>query len=92
MGQDLPCRNMVALECVEALEDVDELKHLIELHRNYTSSTVAADLLRNWDKMLPQFVKVMPTDYKRVLEQRKKKVTLETNQTTPEALATGAKT
>jgi len=27
-------------------------------------------LLENWDASLPQFVKVMPTDYKRVLEER----------------------
>jgi len=28
-------------------------------------------LLTRWDEVLPQFVKVMPTDYKRVLEEQK---------------------
>ena len=62
---------MVALEKVENEEDVDELKTLIELHQNYTASTVATSVLDRWDETLPQFVKVMPTDYKRVLMERK---------------------
>ena len=61
---------MVELERVEADEDVDELKQLIELHQNHTGSTVAADILDRWDETLPQFVKVMPTDYKRVLMEK----------------------
>jgi glutamate synthase domain-containing protein 3 len=56
---------------VESVEDVDELRGLIEKHRDYTDSGVAADLLSRWDDVLPQFVKVMPTDYKRVLEEQK---------------------
>ena len=64
---------MVELEKVEDAEDVSELRELIELHQNYTESTVAADVLDRWDETLPQFVKVMPTDYKRVLMERKAK-------------------
>ncbi|NOY43702.1 MAG: glutamate synthase subunit alpha [Planctomycetes bacterium] len=66
-------RGMVELEKVEDEDDVAELKQLIELHQNHTESTVAADLLDRWDETLPQFVKVMPTDYKRVLEEQKAK-------------------
>jgi glutamate synthase (NADPH/NADH) large chain len=62
---------MVELEKVDADEDIAELRDLIEKHRNYTSSTVAADVLSRWDEVLPQFVKVMPTDYKRVLVEKK---------------------
>jgi glutamate synthase (NADPH/NADH) large chain len=62
---------MVELERVEAEEDVEELKQLIELHQNCTGSMVAADVLDRWDETLPQFVKVMPTDYKRVLSEKK---------------------
>ncbi len=59
---------MVELEKVEADEDVAELRELIEKHRDlHRLSTVAADVLDRWDEVLPQFVKVMPTDYKRVL-------------------------
>jgi glutamate synthase (NADPH/NADH) large chain len=62
---------MVELEKVEADEDVAELRELVEKHRDYTGSTVATDVLARWEEVLPQFVKVMPTDYKRVLEEQK---------------------
>ncbi|HMO65539.1 MAG TPA: hypothetical protein PKE47_10035, partial [Verrucomicrobiota bacterium] len=64
---------MVELADVEDEEDVDELRTLIELHRDQTHSTVAADALARWEEVLPQFVKVMPTDYKRVLLERRSK-------------------
>jgi glutamate synthase (NADPH/NADH) large chain len=64
---------MADLEDVIDEQDVDELKQLIELHQNGTGSTVAADVLDRWDETLPQFVKVMPTDYKRVLMERNAK-------------------
>ncbi|MCA9229149.1 MAG: glutamate synthase subunit alpha [Planctomycetales bacterium] len=62
---------MVGLEKVETDEEIAELKQLIELHQNYTGSSVAEQVLDRWDETLPQFVKVMPTDYKRVLEEQK---------------------
>ena len=61
--------DLVELEEVEAEEDVSELKSLIENHRTYTGSDVAAGILDNWDNALPQFVKVMPTDFKRALRE-----------------------
>ena len=64
---------MVELEKVEAHEDIDELKTLIEKHALFTDSAVAKRLLADWDNALGKFVKVMPTDYKRVLLQRKAK-------------------
>ncbi len=67
---------LVGLESIVDEDDIVELKQLIELHQNYTDSTVAADVLDRWDETLEQFVKVMPTDYKRVLEERKAKAHL----------------
>ncbi|MEM8865520.1 MAG: glutamate synthase-related protein, partial [Planctomycetota bacterium] len=64
---------MVALEKVVEDEDIAELRQLIEKHHGYTESSVAADVLARWDECLPQFVKVMPTDYKRVLQEMKAK-------------------
>jgi glutamate synthase domain-containing protein 3 len=62
---------MVELEAVEDDDDKAELKQLIENHLGYTGSAVAKRVLDDWDKLLKQFIKVMPTDYKRVLmEQR----------------------
>lgn len=64
----------VELEAVEEAEDVVELRSLIEQHLNYTESTVAQELLVNWDVELSYFVKVIPTDYKRVLQEQKLKL------------------
>ena len=63
---------MVELEKVDQPEDVAELREMIERHRDATGSTVADDVLARWQQCLPQFVKVMPTDYKRVLAERRK--------------------
>jgi glutamate synthase (NADPH) large chain len=46
-----------------------ELKALIERHYAYTGSPKAASVLANWEKYLPRFVKVMPREYRRALEQ-----------------------
>ena len=68
----LDCNHgLIGLEDVVDEDDIAELKQLIELHQNYTESVVAADVLDRWDETLSQFVKVMPTDYKRVLEEQK---------------------
>ena len=61
---------MVDLERVEDEEETEELRGLIENHHRYTGSTVAEQILSQWESVLPQFVKVMPTDYKRYLEEQ----------------------
>ena len=63
---------MVELDKVEDDEDVAELKELITLHQQYTGSTVASFILKNWEDVVSQFIKVMPTEYKRVLLEQKK--------------------
>ena len=65
---------MVALERMDDDADIQELHHMIEQHLAYTQSEIAAELLNNWGASVKQFVKVMPTDYKRVLEERKQHV------------------
>jgi glutamate synthase (NADPH/NADH) large chain len=62
---------MVELDPLDDLDDIAELKALIEKHAQYTGSTVAQRLLADWNGSLEKFVKVMPSDYKRVLLQRK---------------------
>ena len=62
---------MVELETLSSKEDIEELKELISKHQTYTGSTVAAQVLANWQQSVGQFVKVMPTDYKRVLQEQK---------------------
>jgi glutamate synthase domain-containing protein 3 len=53
-------------------DDAAELRELIAKHHNFTKSTVAAEILDNWDHELRRFKKVMPTDYKRALTEQKK--------------------
>jgi len=62
---------MVSLERVEDETESDELLSMIESHRRYTSSNVAAKIITDWNNCLPHFVKVYPNDYKRVMEQMK---------------------
>ena len=64
---------MVVLEKVETAEDTAELKELIKRHQDKTDSSVAARILESWDDSLPKFIKVMPVDYKRVLEENRSK-------------------
>ena len=49
-------------------EDAAELKTIIEKHVLYTESKKGAKLLADWDTSIDNFVKVMPTEYKRALE------------------------
>jgi glutamate synthase (NADPH/NADH) large chain len=65
---------MVALEGVVDAQDISELQTLIEKHLRLTGSDVARHILESWETQLGAFVKVMPTDYKRVLEAQRSAV------------------
>ncbi|MCK5241916.1 glutamate synthase large subunit [bacterium] len=66
---DTKCNlDMVDLESVTKREDVEELRRLIAKHYYYTNSLRAKFILDHWQTQLPLFVKIMPIDYKRVLE------------------------
>ncbi|RFS13634.1 glutamate synthase large subunit [Emticicia sp. C21] len=69
-------KEMVGLEKPDQ-EDAEMLKAFIEKHQSVTNSSVAKTILANFDVEVSKFVKVMPTDYKRVLLERKKKAELE---------------
>ena len=60
---------MVELERVRTPADEKELLSLVEKHYRYTDSTVAKRIIDNWPAYGARFVKVMPTDYKRALQQ-----------------------
>ncbi len=47
--------------------DAARLHQLIDNHKKHTGSTRAAEILDNWNTMLPKFIKVMPVDYRRAL-------------------------
>jgi glutamate synthase (ferredoxin) len=63
---------MVDLEPLVDAEDVLLVKDLLSRHIRYTQSPVAARLLVNWEETEGMFVKIMPRDYKRVLQAIKK--------------------
>ena len=67
----LPKANLetIELEKVEDVDDIGELKELIENHLKFTGSKVAQRILDDWQTALGQFVKVMPVDYKRALQE-----------------------
>ena len=57
---------------LEGLKDKDEialLHNLVKNHFKYTESEIAKRILDDWSSNIKKFVKVMPTDYKRVLEE-----------------------
>jgi len=58
----------VALEHLDDEEEIAEVKAMIERHLRYTRSVVAKRLLDDWQGTVAKFVKVMPFDYKRMLD------------------------
>ena len=64
---------MVSLESLEE-EDVVKIKSMIEEHFQLTYSPLAKELLVNWSVALSKFIKVMPDDYKAVLQAKKEKI------------------
>ncbi len=63
--------DMVDLEPLATADDVELVRDLLIQHAAYTGSTVAARLLKHWDRSVEMFVKVMPLDYRRVLEEQR---------------------
>ncbi|CAG8592547.1 16132_t:CDS:2, partial [Acaulospora morrowiae] len=62
---------MVDLETVNDSKEIAFLRGLIEDHRQYTGSEVADKILKNFNQVLPRFIKVMPTEYKAILEKQR---------------------
>jgi glutamate synthase (NADPH/NADH) large chain len=53
--------------------DAERLRILVERHHLHTGSARARELLEDWERALPCFVKVMPKDYKRALLQARER-------------------
>jgi glutamate synthase (ferredoxin) len=72
---DFATRCNMQMVSLEKLEDADEIEivwKMIQRHQTYTKSTRAAMILENWKALVPKFVRVVPKDYKRVLQCLKK--------------------
>ncbi len=61
---------MVELSLVEDYGDVNELTALITKHFQFTKSKKAKMILDDLNKYLPMFIKVIPYDYKKVLQEQ----------------------
>jgi glutamate synthase (NADPH/NADH) large chain len=62
---------MVELSLVEDYSDTRELSRLITQHYSFTGSKKAKLILDNFNTWLPKFIKVIPYDYKKVLQELK---------------------
>jgi glutamate synthase (ferredoxin) len=60
-------QEMVLLEDLEG-DEVAQVRGMIQRHVAYTNSTRGRNILECWDRVAPQFVKVIPKDYKRMLQ------------------------
>ena len=77
---DFTIRFNDGLADLERLADPDDialLRQLVEDHLEYTGSTPARQILSDWDGSVARFKKVMPRDYRRVLEESRKAAELE---------------
>ncbi|NGZ74833.1 glutamate synthase large subunit [Saccharibacillus alkalitolerans] len=63
---------MVLLEPLENEAEKDEVRGMIERHAELTGSGVAKLILDGWEQTSGRFVRVIPKDYKRMLEQIEK--------------------
>ena len=70
MSRDFHSKVNTEMVEVSPLEDPVEIalvRGLIEDHHHYTGSELAARVLLDFTRALPRFVKILPTDYKRVM-------------------------
>jgi glutamate synthase (ferredoxin) len=59
---------MVDLDALEEIEEIAEVREMVRLHAELTGSLLAYRILADWQNVVNHFVKVMPKDYKRVLQ------------------------
>ncbi|MEL6287717.1 MAG: glutamate synthase large subunit [Pseudomonadota bacterium] len=68
-GSDLEAHGLVDVSSDMTQFDAERLHGMIERHVRYTNSDRGRQILENWSEMLPKFVKVMPVEYRRALEE-----------------------
>ena len=61
-------KEMAQLYRLEDAAEVAAVREMITRHQRLTSSQKAYKVLAEWETMLPRFVRVVPRDYKRVLD------------------------
>ena len=69
-GGDLETKGRIDILANMSGHDEERLVQLISNHYMYTGSTRAKDILDNWQSYRTKFVKVMPVEYRRALQER----------------------
>ncbi len=64
-------KGLVETSPLDNIDDIKEVQKLISSHLYYTNSSVAEKILTNWEEYQPRFVKVIPFEYKKVMEELK---------------------
>ncbi|MCP1145724.1 glutamate synthase large subunit [Lysinibacillus endophyticus] len=59
---------MVEFEQLSDKSEIEAVRSMIIKHLEHTESSLALDILAKWDSFVPKFIKVVPTDYKVMLE------------------------
>ncbi|MCF6137347.1 glutamate synthase large subunit [Pseudalkalibacillus berkeleyi] len=62
-------REMVLLEELDNIEEIQYIKEMLHKHVQYTGSAKAKYILNHWREAVKQFVKIIPEEYKRKLQQ-----------------------
>ncbi len=62
-------QEMVGFETIKDKAELNAVKAMVENHLRYTDSAKATYVLENWEDVAGKFVKVIPNDYKRMVEQ-----------------------
>ncbi|MBI0140520.1 glutamate synthase large subunit [Bartonella sp. W8125] len=68
-GGDLMHKGRVDVSANMTHHDEERLAQMIANHLHYTGSERAKEILDNWDQYRPKFVKIMPVEYRRALEE-----------------------
>ena len=60
--------SMVSLTSLYDAEEIEFVKNMIFRHAEYTGSGRATEIILNWDDFVPRIVRIIPNDYRRVLD------------------------
>lgn len=61
-------QNSLLFETLTDSREIARLKQMIENHYHYTGSKKAERILKDWEAYLPSFIKIIPVEYKVMVE------------------------
>lgn len=61
-------QNSILFETLTDSREIARLKQMIENHYHFTGSKKAERILRDWEAYLPRFIKIIPVEYKVMVE------------------------